>query len=635
MVSDPVTSETVTSEPTASEIGTSGTSSTVSETYTPPFELASLKGRDVTTYESTVTLSGSSDITLPLTLNGEEVSRYENGGFSLQKELSVGKNTFTFKCGETEYVYTVTYKYVIIDSFSPTTKQMLDCGSVFSVNVKARAGSRVTAQFNGETIELTPEILASSEVNEGDFVDFIGSFSLPDGNVSDDNLGKVKFTAIINGITDIQYSGNIICKKDVNVNYIAEIIADFAETFNGNTADDNSNPHNNYLPQGTVDYCDAGIVYYKKGTSSEKRYYKLRCGRRVYISKTNLPNGTAAVTKRYVGTLPDHNELTVRSVETSGHHTNITLSTLFKAPFLLDLLPQKYANESSRNFTVSETTYEYVQITFMYATSFTGELKFPNSRVISHATVTPDGTNTVVKLYLKEKGAFYGWDSRYNENGELVLSFLEPAAISYTDQNEYGVDLTGVTILIDAGHGGKDSGSYGIEHTTHAKKYQYSYPYEQAFNLSLAYALKSELEKTGATVIMTRTAEDQSVSADARCKMLHDTAPDYCISIHHNGSSDSTKVNGYDTYHSTVFSSDAAKMVNSRVTEADIYNSTSSVKWHYFFLARMTACPVVLTENGYMTNPDDYYDTIANKDAESAKARALATGIVDYFKSIQ
>ena len=51
-------------------------------------------------------------------------------------------------------------------------------------------------------------------------------------------------------------------------------------------------------------------------------------------------------------------------------------------------------------------------------------------------------------------------------------------------------------------------------------------------------------------------------------------------------------------------------------------------------MCRITTCPVVLTENGFMSNAADL--AIINNDAKNTeKAKAITRGIVDYFNSIR
>ncbi|MBQ2272501.1 MAG: N-acetylmuramoyl-L-alanine amidase, partial [Clostridia bacterium] len=56
-----------------------------------------------------------------------------------------------------------------------------------------------------------------------------------------------------------------------------------------------------------------------------------------------------------------------------------------------------------------------------------------------------------------------------------------------------------ITIAVDAGHGGTDGGAVAKDGTT-----------EKDLNLSIAILLREELEKRGAEVILTRTADDDT-----------------------------------------------------------------------------------------------------------------------------
>ena len=137
-------------------------------------------------------------------------------------------------------------------------------------------------------------------------------------------------------------------------------------------------------------------------------------------------------------------------------------------------------------------------------------------------------------------------------------------------------------------------------------------------------------------------------------KLLREVKADYCIAIHRNAS-DSSSPRAFNSYHFNAFSANAAKMINDAIYDYSsdeltaIYNSSkpfhgdgklyklskwSGVKWHYFYTARQTDCPVVLTENGFITNADEYSDMIRD-DFNNECAKALTQGIVDYFVSIQ
>ncbi len=583
--------------------------------------ISSPKSQNVTVTSSQITFSGSSDPEASLTLDGSEVERTEDGNFAFDKPLTIGKNTFTFEHkGETK-VYTVNYRYVIIESCYPSSKVSFDAGTTFIVTAYARRGSTVTATFNSQTITLKQEQSADVSAVEAEFVNYSGEFTLPTGNEKNVNLGSVIFKASFDGKNDTFSSGAITCKRDTILDYqtyVAEVVAFAAETFDGDSTDDMSRPTNSYLPQGTIDYCDTRVVV---DSESGKTYYKLRCGKRVYTEKNDVPNGNITVTKRYVGSVPDHNELAVNSFTEEGRHTVLTLATNWKAPFTVELKNQSYFNPTTQDYRISDTTYEYLEIKFCYATKFEGEITIsPDNPIFSSAELITDNQNTTLKLYLKNKGEFYGWDSDYDENGNLVFSFLHPAKVEVAD-NEYGTSLNGIKVFIDVGHGGRDVGASGHGYT------------EAERNLFLAQKIKAELEALGAEVRLSRN-DNSAVSADTRCRMLKDFKPDFCVAVHHD-SSTASSANGHSTFYSTPFSFDAAKLIDDRISQTGIYNEIWDLRWHYYYTARMTTCPVVLTENGFMSNAEDISNHISSDEKNTLKAKAITQGIVDYFNLIQ
>ncbi len=413
--------------------------------------------------------------------------------------------------------------------------------------------------------------------------------------------------------------------ENVGSGYIAEIILVNAETFDGKTNDDYSCPTNNYLPKGTVDYCAAEPVYSNNGKLS---YVQLRSGHRVYVErKIYPPVQYVEVTNRYEGTLPDHNEISVASFQNLGRHTVLTLDCLWKAPFYFDIAPQNYANPnggSDRDFSVTSFTARYVDITFCYATAFTGEVEIPaNHPLFKSAELIQNESDYTLRLHLKKTGGFYGWNSYYNEQGQLCFQFLNPAKVTAAN-NLYGADLTDTKILIDVGHGGLDGGA--VSKDAAGKQWE-----EADLNLMLANALREELESMGATVVMNRT-DDTGMDTDERVEAMLETAPDYCVAVHQNSYGDDSRVSGFDSMFFTPFSNMAAKKIQQAVADSGVYAKTYT-KWNVYFMARQTICPVVLTENGYMTNMEDLTG-MTDPVVIQTKAQAIARGIAEYFLEI-
>ena len=608
-----------------------------SEPYKPSLVISSPTDTTINTTEPIINFSGTCDAKLKLTLNGEEIKYEKNGTFSIEKELNVGENTFTFLYGELNYTYTVNYRYVIIKSYNPSIKQTYSSGSTFGVSVLARKGSTVTASFNGQTISLSRQTTNEKEAETEEFVNFAGSFTLPTDNYADLNLGSVLFTAKYDGKSESFKSGQIICKRpDFIVDYdpnatpigdryvnvgsgkITEIIDYQAETFDAYSTNDWSRPTNNYLPKGTVDYSSQSYYYY----GNEKVYTLLRCGRQVYTSRYDKPGKEKVqVVNEYPGILPDHNEVGIASFEIKDRHTVLTLDTDWKAPFYFDICPQNYNNPSKQDYSITDFTGSYIDITFCYATVFkTEELIINDNPLFESAKIINNQSDHILRLYLKKSGCFYGWDAYYNEQNQLVFEFLNPTQ-TQTAENEYGINLNGAVILIDVGHGGIDPGAPGFNNSTN----------EAIQNLFLSNQIKAELESIGAQVHLTRSL-DVTSTTDDKLTLIKKIKPDFCICVHHN-SYDYSYVNGFESRYFTPYSKKAAELVNMHTANTGIYNNTK-LGWHVYFMSRSTVCPVVLTENGYLSNLFDY-NNIINNQVSLNKAKAITKGIAEHFKAMQ
>ncbi len=588
----------------------------------------------VTVIEPTYTIKGTSDISQPLYINETEITRDEKGGFSYTVNLNIGVNKFTFKHKDITKTYKITYRYPIIFSYTPNTKQNYSCGAKIPVSVTARTGSTVQSKFNKQVITLTPQ---NTEADSPTTV-YTGSFTLPKNNVRDLNLGYIGFTATYDGKSESFQSGDVIClKPDTIVDYdpnatpgggkyvnvgsgkIAEIVGFQAEAFDTLLGKHYTRPVNNPLPKGTIDYSASEYTY----NDEDIEHVMLRCGYRVPTVRKDKPgNKNVQVIKEYVGTLPDHNEVGISSLSNNGRHTVLTMDVDWKAPFYFDIAPQSYKDAKNRDYAVTNVTFNYIDITFCYATVFEGEIPdLTENPIFSSGQIIKNESDHTLRLYLKKQGGFYGWDAYYNGAGQLTFEFLNPKTVTEAD-NPYGTNLNGAVILIDVGHGGIDPGALGFDYKNHSEAIQ---------NLFLAQHLKAQLISAGATVHLTRTANVTSTTDD-KVTMIKRIKPDFCIAIHHN-SSVKASLNGFESLYFHPFSKKAAEYIYNHTYNTGIYKNLK-LKWHNYFSCRSTVCPVVLTENGYISNSFDY-GRIINYDYTVQKATAITKGIVEYFNSIQ
>ncbi len=597
--------------------------------------------------ENKVLFAGQVDPSESLKINGSEVTRNDDGTFSVEVPLTLGKNEITVTHEGETVTYTVEHRYAV-SGFSPAEEDVsYNCGATMQVSMFVRDMSnvQVNASINGQQITMKQ---ADNQVGSGapeGFLLYTGTYKMPNNNEEDLNLGKITYTVTYGGVTETYTSGTVTCKKapqilssdpsvtpnygdyiNVGSGYIVEILTSSAETFVGTNKNDYSDPRNNYLPKGTVDYASSEVITSPSGSQS---FRLMRCGYKVYVQKKNYPaSGKLTVVDCYRGSLPDHNEIGFASLDVVGSHTILTLDALWKAPFYFDIGPQSYAAPGDRNFAVSKLTAEYVDITFCYATKFEGEVKIPaNNPLFSRAELTQKESDSTLRLYLKKAGSFYGWDAYYNEMDQLCFRFLNPVKATATTNNKYGANLTGIRILLDVGHGGLDGGA--VAKDANGKEIVD----EAELNLQLAKKLKAELESMGATVILNRTT-DSIIRVQERIDFLKEQAPDLCIAIHQNSGEQASYNGGWVCYY-TPFSLDAANAIYAETQKANIYNKTV-LYWDQtkYYVARETACPVVLMENGFMTNAADFA-TMTNENDQQLKAEAMAKGIAKYFLNMK
>ena len=115
-------------------------------------------------------------------------------------------------------------------------------------------------------------------------------------------------------------------------------------------------------------------------------------------------------------------------------------------------------------------------------------------------------------------------------NPETAMALVDENSDIATQANE------GVTICLDPGHGGNDSGAIGVNNV-----------YEKNLTLKIAQYCKQELEKYNCKVVMTRTG-DTNPSLEERADYAKAQGAKYLISIHLNSATGGGAV-GAEVYY--------------------------------------------------------------------------------------
>ena len=196
-----------------------------------------------------------------------------------------------------------------------------------------------------------------------------------------------------------------------------------------------------------------------------------------------------------------------------------------------------------------------------------------------------------------------------SEAPPVMLDVPQPAPVGSSDT------LRGSTIVVDAGHGGKDSGAPGRKSL------------EKNHALDIARRLRTELQKRGANVLMTRDG-DYFISLQGRSDFANARQADVFISVHLD-SADNSSASGSSVYYTSSQSLPLAREVSQELVRATGL-SNRGIHQRRLWVTRKTTMPSVLTESAYMSNARD--EALLMKPEFRQKiASALAQGISNYF----
>lgn len=237
-------------------------------------------------------------------------------------------------------------------------------------------------------------------------------------------------------------------------------------------------------------------------------------------------------------------------------------------------------------------------------------------------------------------------DDASEEVAEGIMASNPEAAMALVDENS---DIAtqaneGVTICLDPGHGGNDSGAIGVNNV-----------YEKNLTLKIAQYCKQELEKYNCRVVMTRTG-DTNPSLEERADYAKSQGAQYLISIHLNSAAGGGAVGAEVYYPNTHWRPDisqngknVAQAIQSQLVSLGLYDrgikfrtidtniypdpfryDDSSVADYYGIIrnAKYNGLTGLIIEHCFINNVSDYNNYL-NSDAKLQKLGvADANGIV-------
>lgn len=235
------------------------------------------------------------------------------------------------------------------------------------------------------------------------------------------------------------------------------------------------------------------------------------------------------------------------------------------------------------------------------------------------------------------------------QRGGMILMIITALLVGFVlcDDHVRAEDIDPLCIEIDPGHGGEQTGAEAIDGIT----------MEKDINLSLALALKEELDNyENINVYLTRT-EDEDLDLEQRAEKALKDGADFMISIHHNAKgpiapydNGCTVLAANGNYRAALAKEEYKLSVNilHELSEAGLENQGIMIRdseagefydngkiADYYGLIRagiLKKIPTIIIEHAFVDNDSEFEEFLSSDKKIKKLARADARGIARFFQ---
>ncbi|SHI84152.1 Uncharacterized lipoprotein YddW, UPF0748 family [Geosporobacter subterraneus DSM 17957] len=535
-------------------------------------------------------LNGASDPEQPLFLNGKPVeNRSPQGYFGILVPLEKGANQFTFS-QEGSYVTRVIFREtpsaaakklsaaeIPAASVFPKEQEYRTPGEKITLSCQAPIGSKVTVNLGGKSYTMKPSGLSAS--GQGIFADtYTHVYTIPTyaGTPRIIDLGTPVYTMNYKGATKTSKAPAKIGVVMKNAPFYAEVVKSVADTYSTPTT---GNGAAYELYSGMTDYV----------TGMTGNFVRLSSGQ--WINKKDV--------KTYATQSP----LTTK-IQKAEYSTGEKWDTL---------------NIDLSKLTTVFSSFDGNVVKLDISAAAGGVIPtLPEEAMVSSVAVLQNTNSLQYTLTLKKDHFIEGYFIEKTPTG-IALMLKRPVVSVGGDQ-----PLAGITIMIDPGHGGSDTGALGPLGAANAEK---------SINLNTALKLQQELEQLGAIVLMTRNT-DIDVSLEERLAASRNARPDLFISIHANSMGDNVdiaKIDGFSVFYREKLAQLASEKVFMHTLDT-LKRNSKGLHNKNFYVTRGTWAPSILIESGFVPNPYEY-EWLINDEDQALLAKTLAEAILQYFST--
>ena len=529
-------------------------------------------------------ITGTSDPSLPVFYNGTEITRSPSGLWGVLVNVPYGTNTYTFTQDGVNKTATIVRNQpsasaaisaIVKSSVYPLSAEAVLPGQSLKLSCTAPGGGTVTASVGGLTAALEPVAQAADGVAVTYQATIDVSSLAQDGEVR--NIGPVAYTLEYGGVNSEQQSAGDVYACGNGARPVA-VMKTFIVPVNVNAADDGK--YATILKEDCVDYI----------TENAGSYYHLSSGGYVLKGAVDILEGS-------------------QTAETNA--SSLSLEQTDKGEKLIIRGTARPAFDGVAD--AGNVTIRLYNVTGFENLS-TAAL---DSKLCSSIEGSTEQNTVTLTFHLNEGVRLLGWDVRFNDNDTVIYLKQRP-----TLNRASAKPLSGITVVLDPGHGGDDPGAAGIPGPNG--------PFENILNLADSYAIESRLTALGANVHILHNNENMTLNE--RVGLAEQFDADMFISSHHNSLSetvDSNDVSGIEVYYYNDQSELLAEKIGWSLAE-DTGRKLRFTEQSWYRVTMMTGCPAVLVESGYICNPTEY-EEIADEYAMFKYGNAVADAVLQYF----
>lgn len=201
------------------------------------------------------------------------------------------------------------------------------------------------------------------------------------------------------------------------------------------------------------------------------------------------------------------------------------------------------------------------------------------------------------------------------------LCLLASCSTTTESVNRKNTSRTFNTVVVDAGHGGKDSGA--------SRRFG---PPEKVVTLDVAQRLNRKLRESQFRTVMTRSS-DVFIPLDERVAIGNRQSNSVFVSIHFNDAR-RRGIHGYETYYNSPYAQSLAQRIQRKLMTMP-NASNRGVHTANYRVLRKAAFPSVLVECGFLSNRNEggdtrssgYRDLLADKISEAIVEERYGSGV--------